>query len=95
MNTCKVLGAIAALHLFVAQGLNAAQSTYQVTGPILEVTDKMIVVQKGDERWEIARDSGTKVKGALKVGQKVTVQYRMTATAIEAKPATADSKATK
>ena len=62
-----------------------AAKTYQVTGPILELTDKTIVVQKGDERWEIARDQSSKAKDQLKVGQKVTVHYRMTATSIEAK----------
>ena len=59
--------------------------TYQVTGPILELTDKTIVVQKGDERWEIARDESTKAKDQLKVGQKVTIHYRMTATSVETK----------
>ena len=58
---------------------------YQVTGPVLEVTDSKIVVQKGKEKWEVARDAGTKVTGDVKVGDKVTVEYRMTATSIEAK----------
>ena len=59
--------------------------TYQVTGPVLEVTDNMIAVEKGTERWEIARDQDTKVTGNLKVGAKVTIEYRMTATKVEAK----------
>jgi hypothetical protein len=58
--------------------------TYQVTGPVVELSDKKIVVQKGDERWAIARDGSTKVEGPLKLGSKVTVRYRMTATKIEA-----------
>ena len=58
---------------------------YQVTGPILEVNDSMIVVQKGHERWEIARDANTKATGEMKVGDKVTVHYSMTAKSIEAK----------
>ena len=58
---------------------------YQVTGPVLEVTDSKIVVQKGKEKWELARDAGTKVTGSVKVGDKVTVEYRMTATSIEAR----------
>jgi cytochrome c1 len=62
-----------------------ASKTYQVTGPVLEVTDTSIVVQKGQEKWEIARDKDTKVKGDLKVGSKVTVEYRMSAASIEAK----------
>ena len=60
---------------------------YQVTGPVLEMTDTKIVVQKGNEKWEIARDATTKMKGEAKVGDKVTVEYKMTATSIEAKGA--------
>jgi hypothetical protein len=56
----------------------APPKTYQVTGPVLEVTADTIVVQKGKDRWEIARDAGTKVTGDLKVGSKVTIEYRMT-----------------
>jgi hypothetical protein len=59
--------------------------TYQVTGPVLEVTDTAIVVQKGEDRWQVARDAGTKINGDLKVGAKVTIQYRMVATDVEVK----------
>jgi hypothetical protein len=65
----------------------AAPKTYQVTGPVLELTADMIVVKKGNDRWEIARDSATKVTGDLKVGATVTIQYRMTAAAIDVKAA--------
>jgi hypothetical protein len=58
---------------------------YQVTGPVDEVTDSKIVVQKGKEKWEMARDAGTKVTGDVKKGDKVTVEYKMTATSIEVK----------
>ncbi len=60
---------------------------YQVTGPVLEVTATKIVVEKDKEKWEIARDKDTKVTGELKKGARVTIQYRMTATSIEAKAA--------
>ena len=59
---------------------------------MLEVTDTMIAVKKGQDRWEIARDSGTKVSGDLKVGAKVTIEYRMNATAVEVKPEAAATK---
>jgi hypothetical protein len=59
--------------------------SYQVTGPVLEVKDDVIVVEKGKEKWEIARDKTTKVTGDLKVGAKVTIQYQMKATEIEVK----------
>jgi len=59
--------------------------TYQVTGPVLEVKDDTIVVQKGKEKWEVARDKDSKVTGDLKVGSKVTVTYTMKAASIEVK----------
>ena len=58
---------------------------YQVTGPVLDVSDSMIAVQKGKDRWEIARNSSTKTSGDVKKGDKVTVHYSMTATDIEVK----------
>jgi hypothetical protein len=63
----------------------AAVKTYQVTGPVLEVTDTTIVVQKGKDRWELARDKDTNISGDLKVGNKVTIEYRMLATKVEVK----------
>lgn len=63
----------------------AAEKTYQVTGPVTELTDTKIVVDKKGEMHEIARTADTKVKGDLKVGEKVTVKYTMTATDIEVK----------
>jgi hypothetical protein len=59
--------------------------TYQVTGPVVSATDDTIVVQKGNDMWEIGRDSSTNVSGELKPGSKVTVEYRMTATSVEVK----------
>lgn len=62
-----------------------AAMAYQVTGPVIDITDTKIVVEKDKEKWEIARDKDTKVTGDLKKGNRVTVQYKMTATSIEAK----------
>ena len=64
----------------------AEVKTYQVTGPVLELNDTMIVVQKGDDKWQIARNKNTKVTGELKVGTKVTIYYQMVATDVEGKP---------
>ena len=75
--------------LLATTALAGQVSTYQVTGPVLEVRDDMIAVQKGKDRWELARDRDTKVTGDLKVGSKVTIQYRMTATSVDAKEAKA------
>jgi len=65
---------------------------YQVTGPVLEVTDTKIVVQKGKEKWELARTPDTKVTGELKVGAKVTVEYSMTAKSVDVKAEKAGTK---
>ena len=82
----RMLIVVCALLLAVSAAYAAAPKSYQVTGPILEVKDDMIVVQKGNDKWEIARDKDTKVTGDLKVGSKVTIQYQMKATTIEGKP---------
>ncbi len=63
----------------------AGTKAYQVTGPVLEVKDDSITVQKGDEKWEIARDKETKITGDLKKGAKVTIHYTMKATGVEVK----------
>ena len=65
--------------------VSVAAQAYQVTGPVLDVTDTKIVVQKDNEKWEIARDAATKTSGAVKKGDKVTVEYSMTASKITVK----------
>ena len=79
--------AVLASALVVAGAAFAAGTakTYQVTGPVLELSPTMIVVQKGKDRWEVARDAGSNVPADLKVGDKVTIEYRMTATSVEMK----------
>ena len=69
-----------------ALGASAAQpKEYQVTGPIVALTDDVITVDKSGEKWEIGRSAATKVTGKLAVGSKVTVYYRMAATAADVK----------
>ncbi|PKN36433.1 MAG: hypothetical protein CVU62_14865 [Deltaproteobacteria bacterium HGW-Deltaproteobacteria-2] len=74
--------------LFVAVvAFAAGPKTYQVTGPVLEVSSDMIVIQKGKDKWQMGRDAATKVTGDLKVGSKVTIEYTMKAVTVEAKEA--------
>jgi len=94
-HTRMVAASLVLAALLSAMPAAAATKTYQVTGPVLEVNDTMIAVQKGKDRWEIARDASTKVTGDLKVGSKVTIEYRMIATAVDVKTATASSKKSK
>jgi hypothetical protein len=93
MNMKTAFSLLAAASLALSSAVLAAGGkTYQVTGPVLEVTDTMIAVQKGKDRWEINRDANTKVTGDLKVGEKVTITYTMTATDVEVKAGKAKGK---
>jgi hypothetical protein len=88
-NTRRCITFLAAIAALVASGAaapaRAADKTYQVTGPVLEVSDTSITVEKGKEKWQLARDKDTKVTGDLKVGSKVTIMYTMTAKSVEVK----------
>ena len=81
--------AAAAVLALVLSTAFAGGKTYQFTGKVLEVRDTAIVVEKESggkkEKFEMARDAGTKVKGDLKVGAKVTIQYESRAVEIEVK----------
>lgn len=92
MKKLLTLAVMLVLAAFTAGYAFAATKTYQVTGPVLEVRPDAVVVQKGTDKWEIAKDANTKVTGDLKVGAKVTINYRMTAADIEVKPAAAAAK---
>lgn len=92
MKKVLALALFMVLAAFTAGYAFAATKTYQVTGPVLEVRPDAVVVQKGTDKWELARDASTKVTGDLKVGAKVTITYKMTATDIEVKPAAAAPK---
>ncbi|MGB8166493.1 MAG: hypothetical protein WCF18_03310 [Chthoniobacteraceae bacterium] len=82
----KTILALTVALTFTAAALRAeTPNSYQVTGPIVELTDAKIVVMKGKDKWELARTADTKVTGELKVGAKVTIEYSMTAKTIEAK----------
>ncbi len=75
--------------LSAASALAAKPDAYQVTGAVVEVNSSTIVVMKGKERFEVARDASTKMAPDVKVGDKVTIHYRMTATEVESKAAPA------
>jgi hypothetical protein len=71
----------------VARGSGAKNPRpYRVTGLVLEVNNRIVAFQRGADRWEVARDSNTKVAGDLKVGATVTITYTMTATEVAVKP---------
>ena len=81
---------VAVLAVAIA-GVNAAAKAYQFTGTVKTVTGTTFTVEKSaTETWEFSTDKDT--KGAPKVGDKVTVYYKMIATEIEVKPAAAATK---
>jgi len=70
---------------FVAGGYAAAKS-YQFTGTVKASDAGSLTVEKSaKETWQF--DVSKDTKGSAKVGDKVTVYYKMVATEIEAKPA--------
>jgi hypothetical protein len=76
----------AILAAFVVVGYAAAKS-YQFTGVVKAVDGGSLTVEKSaKETWqfEVSKDT----KGIPKVGDRVTVSYKMVATDIESKPAT-------
>ena len=80
----------------------AAPTTYDATGPVLEMTDTTLTIMyHGKEKWTFARDTTTKGADAIKVGDRITVHYTLIAGSIDmakgAAPAAAkkgDKKAT-
>lgn len=92
----KRILALSVMALFLSTASLALAKDYQVTGPVVDVKDDVIIVKKGTENWEIDRDKNTKTTGDIKKGDRVMVKYKMTATSIESKntKTKADTKAT-
>jgi len=90
----RLLGLIVAV-AFIASGSLALAKDYQVTGPVVDVKDDQIVVKKGTENWELARDKDTKVTGEIKKGERVTIKYKMIATSVDSKSAAKPADKTK
>jgi hypothetical protein len=88
----RTLMTAAVIGMFATTAFAAEVKSYQVTGPVVSVSDSAITVKKGNDNWEIAKSAETKSTGDVKVGDKVTIMYRMSATSIEAKPAGAKKK---
>jgi hypothetical protein len=76
---------IAAILLLTIALVAAQPKAYQVTGIVKSVSADMVTVDKSGEMFQIAKDAGTKVTGDIKVGSKVTVEYRMTAASVVVK----------
>ena len=66
--------------------VNAAGKSYQFTGTVKASEGGILTVEKSaKETWTFVTDKDT--KGSAKVGDKVTVYYKMVATEVETKTA--------
>jgi len=82
---------VSALVVSYAIGGAAATKSYQFTGVVKSDDGKTFTVEKSaKETWEFEKAGDT--KGTAKVGDKVTVYYKMVATSIEGKAATTPAK---
>jgi hypothetical protein len=78
--------------LALVAGGYAAVKSYQFTGVVKSVDSGTLTVEKSaKETWQFELASDTK-GGKPKVGDKVTVYYKMVATEIEMKPAATPAK---
>jgi hypothetical protein len=92
----RILMVVGLVLLIASFALAGAPKSYQVTGPVLDVKDDVVTVQKGNDKWEIAFDKETKVTGGeLKKGAKVTIYYTMKAASVEIKEAPKAAKPAK
>lgn len=73
----------ALLAMLAAAPVYAATKAIVVTGPVTEVRDDVVVIQKGKQQWEIARTPGTAIRGELRKGALVTVEVYLSAGSIE------------
>ncbi len=87
MKRVALIGLLLVLAFVV--GTYAAAKNYQFSGTVKAVDATTLTVEKSaKETWQFDLPKDVK-GGAPKVGDKVTVYYKMVATEIEAKPATA------
>lgn len=91
-NLFRILAAAAFL-LFATGAL--AVDDFQVTGNVTEKTADSITVMKDKERFQIAFDKDTKGAADAKVGDKVTIKYKMHGSSIEVKGGAKEAKPAK
>ena len=88
---CLVLIIGVALAIGFGAGVSAAGKSYQFTGVVKSSDSGVLTVEKNaKETWTFSTDKDT--KGTAKVGDKVTVYYKMVATEIEPKAEAAKAK---
>jgi RNase P/RNase MRP subunit p29 len=84
----KVMSFICIIFLMTAVAYAAQDGIRKATGELVKITAENVVIKKGKGEMVIARDASTNVAGNLKVGEKVTVEYKMIATSVAIKDTT-------
>ncbi len=94
MKKIAVLAFALVIACVLAIGAKAAAKSYQFTGTVKSVEGNTFTVEKSaKETWTF--ESASDTKGTPKVGDKVTVYYKMVATEIESKPTATPTSAAK
>lgn len=81
----KVILLISVIFLMTAVAYAAQDGIRKATGELVKITAESIVIKKGKGEMVITRNASTNVAGNLKVGEKVTVEYKMIATSVAVK----------
>ncbi len=88
----KVVLLISIIFLMTAVAYAAQDGIRKATGELVKITAESVVIKKGKGEMVITRDPSTNVTGNLKVGEKVTVEYKMIATSVAVKDPTSSKK---
>jgi hypothetical protein len=64
---------------------SAGSKNYVLDGTVTDIKENAFTIQKDNVKYDLTRDAGAMVNGEMKVGSKVTVVYKMTATKIVVK----------
>ena len=78
--------------LLVSVSALAATRAVVISGPITDIREDMIVIQKGKQQWEIARGPSTKVRGELRKGALVTIEVYLSAGTIDVRDEKKEAK---
>ena len=88
----KVMLLISVIFLMTAVAYAAQDGIRKATGELVKITAESVVIKRGKGEMVITRDPSTNVAGNLKVGEKVTVEYKMIATSVAVKDLTSSKK---
>jgi len=88
----KVVLLISIIFLMTAVAYAAQDGIRKATGELVKITAESVVIKRGKGEMVITRDPSTNVTGNLKVGEKVTVEYKMIATSVAVKDLASSKK---